>query len=71
MAQKTLPTDVPVGDFLAGLDARRAAEGTELLDRLGPHRRDVDCVYVRRLDAIDREVLRELVALSWEHGSTP
>ena len=133
MAQKTLPTDVPVEDFLAGLDARRASEGgelvalfrdvtgeepvmwgpsiigfgeyeytyagghsgvwpkagfsprkaelslyglqtadgaSELLDRLGPHRRGVDCVYVRRLDAVDQDVLRELVALSWKHYSS-
>lgn len=130
MAQKTLPTNVPVDEFLDGLDARRAAEGRELvalfrdvtgvepvmwgpsiigfgeytchyasghsgvwpragfsprkaelslyglqtapgsdelLDRLGPHRRGVDCVYVRRLEAIDTAVLRELVARSWEH----
>ena len=128
MAQKTLPTDVPVEDFLAGLDARRAQEGarlvelvrevtgvepvmwgpsiigfgeyeytyasghtgtwpragfsprkaelslyglqtadgaSELLDAMGPHRRGVDCVYVRRLDAIDLDVLRELVARCW------
>ncbi|MGY6499131.1 MAG: DUF1801 domain-containing protein [Microcella sp.] len=133
MAQKTLPTDVPVDDFLAGLDARRAAEGhalvalfrdvtgeepvmwgpsiigfgeyeytyasghsgvwpkagfsprkaelslyglqtaegsDALLERLGPHRRGADCVYVRRLEAIDLEVLRELVRRSWEHHST-
>jgi len=32
MAQKTLPTDVPVNDFLATLDARRSAEGAELVN---------------------------------------
>ncbi len=32
MAQKTLPTEVPVEEFLATLDARRAAEGAELLE---------------------------------------
>lgn len=31
MTQKTLPTDVPVEEFLATLDARRAAEGAELV----------------------------------------
>lgn len=129
MSQKTLPTDVPVGEFLAGLDARRSAEGAELvelfssvtgapavmwgpsivgfgtyayryasghegiwpraafsprkaklslyglqshpdaeplLDRLGARTRGVDCVYVTRLSAIDLDVLRELVALSWQ-----
>lgn len=31
MTQKTLPTDVPVEEFLATLDARRSAEGAELV----------------------------------------
>ncbi len=31
MTQKTLPTEVPVEEFLATLDPRRAAEGTELV----------------------------------------
>ncbi len=31
MTQKTLPTDVPVDEFLATLDPRRAAEGAELV----------------------------------------
>lgn len=129
MSQKTLPTGVPVEEFLATLDARRSAEGAELvalfsaatgaepvmwgpsmigfgqyayryasghegiwpraafsprkaklslyglqshpdagplLDRLGIHTRAVDCVYVTRLSAIDLDVLRELVALSWQ-----
>lgn len=129
MSQKTLPTDVPVEEFLATLDPRRSAEGAELvalfsavtgaepvmwgpsivgfgeyayryasghegiwpraafsprkaklslyglqshpdagplLDRLGTHTRAVDCVYVTRLSAIDLDVLRELVALSWQ-----
>ncbi len=128
MTHKTLPTEVPVDEFLATLDARRSAEGADLvalfgavtgapavmwgptmigfgtyayryasghegvwpraafsprkaklsfyglqthpdaaalLDRLGPHTTGVDCVYVTRLAAIDLDVLRELVALSW------
>ncbi len=128
MTQKTLPEDVPVEEFLAGLDARRSAEGAQLvelfraatgadpvmwgssivgfgtyayryasghsgtapraafsprkakislyglqshpesaalLERLGPHTSGADCVYVTRLDAVDHEVLRELVALNW------
>lgn len=32
MSQKTLPTDVPVDEFLATLDARRSAEGAELVE---------------------------------------
>jgi len=129
MTAKTLPTDVPVDEFLSTLDARRSAEGAELvelfrsvtgadpvmwgpsivgfgtyayryasghegtwpraafsprkaklslyglqthpdagplLDRLGAHTRAVDCVYVTRLDRIDLDVLRDLVALSWQ-----
>ena len=31
MTQKTLPTDVPVDEFLSTLDPRRAAEGAELV----------------------------------------
>lgn len=128
MTQKTMPTDVPVEEYLATLDARRSAEGAQLvelfraetgaepvmwgptmigfgqyayryasghegvwpraafsprkaklsfyglqshpeagalLERLGPHTTGVDCVYVNRLDAIDHDVLRELVRLSW------
>lgn len=37
-----------------------------LLDRLGPHTTGVDCVYVTRLDRIDLDVLRELVAMAWQ-----
>ncbi len=31
MTQKTLPTDVPIDEFLSTLDPRRAAEGAELV----------------------------------------
>jgi Domain of unknown function (DU1801) len=33
----------------------------KLLERLGPHKTGKGCLYLRRLDDIDREVLRELV----------
>jgi hypothetical protein len=33
----------------------------KLLQRLGPHRVGKGCVYLRRLDDVDREVLRALV----------
>lgn len=32
MTQKTLPTNVPVDEFLATLDERRSAEGAELVE---------------------------------------
>jgi hypothetical protein len=37
-----------------------------LLDRLGTHQLGAACLYVKRLSAIDLDVLRELVALSWQ-----
>lgn len=33
----------------------------KLLGRLGPHRTGKGCLYLKRLDDVDREVLRELV----------
>lgn len=43
----------------------------ELLDRVGKHRRGVGCVWVRSLDSVDLEVLRELIAHAWENGPAP
>lgn len=39
-------------------------EFQSLLDRLGPHSTGKSCLYVKRLDAVDEDVLRELVAES-------
>ena len=33
----------------------------KLFERLGPHRRGKGCLYLKRLDDVDRDVLRELV----------
>ena len=59
----------------AGFAARKAAttvyvlDGVdahaELLDRLGPHTTGVGCVYVKRLDDVDVDVLETLVARSY------
>lgn len=38
-----------------------------LLERLGRHRTSVSCLYVNKLADIDLGVLRELIALSWQH----
>jgi hypothetical protein len=38
------------------------AKQQELLDRLGPHRRGVSCLYVTRLNKVDTGVLEELIA---------
>jgi hypothetical protein len=43
--------------------ARQAA----LLKRLGPHKTAVSCLYIKRLDQVNLEVLRKLVAQSLEH----
>lgn len=45
-----------------------APESAALLQRLGPHRRGVGCLYVRDLSTIDAAVLRELVRLGWQQG---
>jgi hypothetical protein len=62
--------------FAIGLAPRKAAltlygltyygTNTDLLERLGPHTTGKGCLYVKRLDAVDREVLTELVRRSWE-----
>jgi hypothetical protein len=35
-----------------------------LLERLGPHKTGKGCLYLKRLDAVDRDVLRELLQAS-------
>lgn len=62
--------------FAVGLAPRKAAltlygltyygSNAELLERLGPHTTGKGCLYLRRLDAVDREVLTELVRRAWE-----
>ena len=39
---------------------------TDLLERLGPHTTGKGCLYVKRLDDLDREVLTDLVRRAWE-----
>ena len=38
----------------------------ELLSALGPHSTGKSCLYLKRVDAVDRQVLGELVAESYE-----
>jgi hypothetical protein len=62
--------------FAVGLAPRKAAltlygltyygSNTDLLERLGPHTTGKGCLYVKRLDAVDREVLIELVRRGWD-----
>ncbi|WP_297081016.1 DUF1801 domain-containing protein [uncultured Demequina sp.] len=39
-----------------------------LLERLGPHTSGASCVYVKRLEDVDEEVLRDLIDLGYQHG---
>lgn len=62
----------PIG-FAAGkqrlsLYGLRDAPGADaLLAKLGKHKTGVGCVYVNKLDDVDRDVLRQLIELAWAH----
>lgn len=66
--------------FAAGFSPRKKAmtvyltegfdEQEELLDRLGPHTTGKSCLYLKRLDAVDLDVLRTLVESSYQHAVT-
>jgi hypothetical protein len=43
----------------------------ELLDGLGPHSTGRSCLYLKRLDDIDLQVLRELISASVEDSRKP
>lgn len=61
--------------FAVGLSPRKAAltlygltyDGTnaDLLERLGNHSTGKGCLYIKRLDDVDHNVLEELVTQSW------
>jgi len=61
--------------FAVGLAPRKAAltiygltyhgSNDDLMARLGKHTTGKGCLYVRRMDDVDREVLDELIARSW------
>jgi hypothetical protein len=46
-------------------------EGAALLPELGASSEGAGCVYVRRLDAVDLDVLRRLVAIAWARPDDP
>lgn len=64
--------------FAAGFSPRKTAltvylaegfdEREDLLDRLGPHTTGKSCLYLKRLDAVDLDVLRTLVEISYRHA---
>jgi hypothetical protein len=43
----------------------------DLLDGLGPHSTGKGCLYAKRLDALDGDVLRTLVGRAWETNHHP
>jgi hypothetical protein len=67
--------------FAGGLSPRKTAltlyglthvgAGDDLLERLGPHTTGKSCLYVKRLDAVDRDVLAEMVARAWRENHRP
>lgn len=64
--------------FAAGFSPRKSAltvyltqgfaSWDDLLGRLGPHTTGQSCLYLKRLDAVDLGVLRELVEKSYRHA---
>ena len=62
--------------FVIGLAPRKASltlygltaygSNQDLLGRLGPHTTGKGCVYLKRLDDVDQEVLRALVQRAWD-----
>ena len=67
--------------FAVGLAPRKAAltfygltfygSNDDLLARLGPHTTGKGCVYVKELDALDRDVLTEMVRRAWRENHQP
>ncbi|SEM68325.1 DUF1801 domain-containing protein [Cryobacterium luteum] len=47
------------------------AEGAALLPQLGKYTEGMGCVYVRKLDDIDLDVLRRLIAIAAARGDDP
>lgn len=46
-------------------------EGSALLPRLGTYTEGAGCVYVKRLEQIDLDVLRRLIAIAWSREDDP
>ena len=67
--------------FAVGLAPRKAAltlygltvygSNHDLLGRLGTHSTGKGCVYIKRLEDVDPNVLRELVARAWQTNHHP
>ena len=46
-------------------------EGAALLPTLGTYSEGAGCVYVKKLDDIDLDVLRRLIGIAWSRGDDP
>lgn len=46
-------------------------EGAQLLPKLGTYTEGAGCVYVRKLEDIDLEVLRQLIGIAWTRQDDP
>ena len=46
-------------------------EGRALLPKLGTYTQGAGCVYAKKLDDIDLDVLRELIAIAWKRDDDP
>lgn len=67
--------------FIIGFSPRKAsltlygvwddyAPADPLFDELGPHTTGKSCLYLKRLDAVDPDVLERLIRAGWERWTT-
>jgi len=59
------PRKTKISLYLMGCDINQA---NEILSRLGKHKTGKGCLYINKLDDVNREVLRELIKVSYENG---
>ena len=67
--------------FAVGLSPRKTSltfygltfygSNEDLLERLGPHTTGKGCVYVKRVDDLDRTVLTEMIDRAWRENHQP
>jgi Domain of unknown function (DU1801) len=62
--------------FVVGFSPRKGAftvygvnDDDRLLADLGPHTTGVSCLYLKRVDAVDADVLEQLVRTAWERAA--
>ncbi|CDK01782.1 conserved hypothetical protein [Microbacterium sp. C448] len=46
-------------------------EGAALLPQLGTYTEGAGCIYVKKLDDIDLDILKRLIAIAWQRGDDP